>query len=293
MQPFSFHLFASGLYVASMSEPISVETSLVVSGGNLKEPALLKFETIQGTNVIKLAKTCRTLAKVAEQFSNRCRTLFADVDVFIFLQEFRNECVDNVIKARARSDDPMADDLPEDGGESGGPGKTRTELFNDLKIPELIEVKLPAFVSKSGHVQEEITTMMLATPKKSASVWVEATGPNLTWFKHACNKAWTEPPCNKRKLDESLEFPDVQWPDCVSVILNDSKTIRVSCNYKADSGKWTKFTRGVSKTNYISSQDLSAAIDSMVKTVSKFYADNHCQPERSADGSPAKAGPYD
>lgn len=218
-----------------MHQPISVETALVVSGGNLKEPELLKFETIQGTNVIKLAKTCRKLAKVVGQCSNRSRVLFSGVDVFAFLQDFRNECVDNVMKARARSDDPMADD-PENGSERAH-GKPRTELFNDLKIPELIEVTLPAFVSNSGHAQEEITTMMLATPKKSASVWIEATGPNLTWFTHACNKAWTKPGCNKRKLDEALEFPGVDWPECVSVILNDSKTIRVCCNYKAGSGK--------------------------------------------------------
>ena len=80
-------------------------------------------------------------------------------------------------------------DASDDGdGEPDGAGKSRMELFSDLKIPELLEVKLPAVVTKPGHVQEEITTKMLATPKKSASVWTGATGPNLTWFKHACTR---------------------------------------------------------------------------------------------------------
>ena len=77
------------------------------------------------------------------------------------------------------------------------------------------------------------------------------------------------------------------------MILNDAKTIRVGCNYKTENGKWTKFTRCVSKVNYSSSDDLSAAIGSVVNTVSRFYEENHCSPtkghdEHSAEGSPAK-----
>ena len=72
------------------------------------------------------------------------------------------------------------------------------------------------------------------------------------------------------------------------MVLNDDRIIRISCNYKAESGKWTKFTRCVTKSNYSCCQDLSAAVETVVKTVSKFYEDNHCQPdETSDDDSPA------
>ena len=158
----------------------------------------------------------------------------------------------------------MAEDVS--GDEIGSGTKDWTTLFNDLKVPDILEVKLPAFQTSSGHAQGEVTAKVLATPIRSASALVETSGPILEWIKHACTVKWTDedtspPRDTKRKADDTaFDFPGVRWPEHVKIIQNDATHLRIGCSYKNKDGRWTKITRSLKKDTFDSADELNAAV---------------------------------
>ena len=268
------HLLASQQQLISMESGFTVETAIVVSGGDLDTPQLLKYERVGGACLFKLAKHDRTLARIVGQITHRGKRLFDGVDVFDFVRDLRNTTIDKAINERARAEDPMAEDIPD--AESSG--RARSEQW---KGDALIDLHLPGFKTSSGHEHAAITARVLATTMKSASVMIDLTGPVLEWLKHACTITWMDdaespPRDNKRKADDTaFEFPGVQWPENVNIIVNNAKSLRIGSSYKDKDGKWTKFTRSIKKDAFDSADELGAAVSSMVRSVSVYYHKHH------------------
>ena len=88
--------------------------------------------------------------------------------------------------------------------------------------------------------------------------------------------AESPPRDNKRKADDTaFEFPGVQWPENVNIIVNNAKSLRIGSSYKDKDGKWTKFTRSIKKDGFDSAAELGAAVCSMLRSVSVYYHKHH------------------
>lgn len=271
------HNHPTTIQLASMAEPFTFAQVLVVKGGGLKNSVKLPYESVDGRQFIKIQKN-RRLARVTGHQTQGAKP-FVNVDVFQYMQQRRNQHIDDLIKQAIHSSDPFAEVHGQE--HEAGLGKDRAVLFHSHSIPQVIQVGLPAFETPEAKIAA-IDMRMLATPKPSASVSVEATGPNLAWFKAACAKSWANNGM-KRKRD-AFEFPVKFDEDVVKVIQNDPVHLRLGCNYRNAAGKWLRFRRSINKPEFESTDDLNNAVCKLVQRVSEFYRDNHrAQDEDASD----------
>jgi len=264
-----------------MAEPFTFKHVMAVNGGGLKKPVLLPYESVGGENFIKIQKTCRNLAKATGQTAGK--TVFHKADVFQYMQERRNQHIDDLIKHAIIAADPFAEVQGRHG--EATLGKDRTVLFHNYKIPEVVIVKFPAFETPTKVEQAAIDIRMLATPKSTASVAIEATGPNLAWFKVACTMSWVHTVRGTKRKKVDFEFPVASDEDVVKVIQNDSVHLRMCCNYRTQAGKWTRFRRSITKSDFDTIDELNTAVCRLVQRITEFYAANHHGQDEDGDGN--------
>lgn len=266
----------------------NVEHAMAVTGGHLKHPELIEYELVNGCYLFKASKRNRVLAKICD-FKGGKMPFPVECDALDYLRDARNEAIDALMQEQARSDDPMADDDVQ--SDLGSTGKCRSTLFTTLKVPDLINVKLPAFKSKSGDQIDEIYVRMLATPVKSASALVEIKSPTLAWLKAACTVSWKQVTPKRKACAASLGDlgPNVTWPESIKlqIIRNDATHLRIAIPMKVD-GKWTKVSRTIRKDQH-DADGLQCIISSNLNAMVEQFEELHEHDVSETEGADATA----
>ena len=251
-------------------ETIVVRCALVAHSG--EKHVILDHITVGGVAFIKLARKNSQLLSLCNARKGSKR--FPGVDVFQYLVQKRNEEVSRLIKLAARSDDPFAEsERADDAAEDDMQYSRRQELFTKHGIPEIIELSIPEFESgkiKHGAIQIQV----LATPKLTASFYMEASGVNLKWFKLSCSHEWLTLPSPPKRKAVHIGSLQIEASPLVKVKKNDGTKIEVYCNYKKSSGVWSKKTMSVSKHSD-STDQFPEAVVRMVSRLEAFYQENH------------------
>ena len=195
----------------------------------------------------------------------------------------RNSEVNKLIKLAAFADDPFAE-IGQADDQDGMLGASRNELFTKYKIPEVIKLSIPAF---RNHAAVQIH--VLATPKLAASIYMEASGVNLKWFKTACCHAWLEAADEdsspmKRKVD--IGELQIEASKVIKLKANDATKIEMYCNYKKGSGRWSKKHMSIQKCNFESEDELNEGVVKLVNRLELFHQENHV---RDDDGDDAES----
>jgi hypothetical protein len=199
------------------------------------------------------------------------------------LLQTRNNEVSKLIKLAAIDDDPFAeiaraDDVDEDDMQ----GTRRHELFM-RKIPEVIELSIPEFETQNTK-HAAVRIHVLATAKRGASIYMEATAVSLKWFKNACVHSWLDEAVSpmKRKAVDISEW-QIEASETIKIKKNDANKVEMYCNYKKESGRWSKKTLSVNKSNYDSDDEINEAVLKMVRLLEKFHKEKHVREDDDAD----------
>ena len=262
-------------------ETIVVRRALVAHNG--EKHVILDHITVGGVAFIKLARKNSQLLSLCNARKGSKR--FPGVDVFQYLVQKRNEEVSRLIKLAARSDDPFAESERADGAaEDDMVNDRRQDLFKEHRIPEIIELSIPEFESgkiKHGAIQIQV----LATPKLTASFYMEASGVNLKWFKLSCSHEWLTLPSPPKRKAVHIGSLQIEASPLVKVKKNDGTKIEVYCNYKKSSGVWSTKTMSVSKHGSDSTDQVNEAVVRMVSRLEAFYQENHFGDDDDGDAS--------
>jgi len=185
--------------MVSEPKPFTIKPVLSIQGGYMKKDMLLECEYIDNTPFIALKKTNRNLGKMLgkAQCAQNWSPL-SDCDLFEKVKLLRNDKVDEIIKHAMTTNDPLPDAM-----NFKIDNKQRRRLFTDCKVPDVIEIELPQFVTDEG---KHVGVRQL----KVASTWnvcnapsIEATGANMDWLILACQHEWGSKHVSpKRKRDD-------------------------------------------------------------------------------------------
>ena len=214
-------------------DDIEVRQALVAKCGD--KQVILDHITVNGIPFIKLTKQNVQLGKLCNALQDK--KYFRGADIFSYLLQKRNSEVNKLIKLAAFADDPFAE-IGQADDQDGMLGASRNELFTKYKIPEVIKLSIPAF---KNHAAVQIH--VLATSKLAASIYMEASGVNLKWFKTACCHAWLEAAdehSSPKKRNVDIGQLQVEASKVIKLKANTATKIEMYCNYKQGSGRWSK-----------------------------------------------------
>ena len=256
-------------------KPFTTQPMLVLQGGHIKKSMLLPCDYVENTPFLSLKKSNRQLASamgkpcVTGNFSP-----LTGCDVFEKMQQLRNDKVDELIKAKMVSDDPFAD-----AREFNIQARQRHRLFMDCKIPEIIEIELPQFVTAAGKHVGTQQLKIISTWNKNMSPCVEATGPNMDWLLLACqHEGWLEKPTSpKRKHigdDISMELPTL--PEPLRYNISTDGVVKIQGYYK--SGKrWCRMMKTIDPVLFDDDaiEDKDQLIIAVAAKMMKVYHERH------------------
>lgn len=261
-------------------DDIVVRQALVAKCGD--KQVILDHITVSGTPFIKMTKKNYALASLCNALEGT--KYFPGADVFAYLLKKRNEEVIKLIKLAANADDPFAEiERADDVDEDDMQGTSRHELFMKYKIPEVIELSIPEFETQNIK-QCAVRINVLATAKLTASIHMEASAVSLKWFKNACFHSWFDEAVSplKRKAVDIGEL-QIEASESIKIKKNDAAKVEMYCNYKKESGRWSKKTLSVNKSNYDSDDEINQAVLKMVSRLEQFHKENHVREDGDAE----------
>jgi len=255
-------------------KPFTIQPMLVLQGGHIKKSMLLPCDYVENTPFLSLKKSNRQLASAMGKpcETNKWSSL-TGCDVFEKMQQLRNDKVDELIKAKMVSGDPFAD-----AREFNIQARQRHRLFMDCKIPEIIEIELPQFVTAAGKHVGPQQLKIISTWNKLMSPCVEATGPNMDWLLLACqHEGWLEKPTSpKRKHigdDISMELPTL--PEPLRYKISTDGAVKIQGYYK--SGKrWCRMQKTLDNTfDDAAIEDKDQLIIAVAAKMMKVFHERH------------------
>ena len=261
-------------------DDIVVRQALVAKCGD--KQVILDHITVSGTPFIKMNKKNYALANLCNALEGT--KYFPGADVFSYLLQKRNEEVSKLIKLAANADDPFAEiERADDVDEDDMQGTSRHELFMKYKIPEVIELSIPEFETQNIK-QCAVRIHVLATAKLTASIHMEASAVSLKWFKNACFHSWFDEAVSPLKR-KAVDIGDLQIEasESIKIKKNDATKVEMYCNYKKESGRWSKKTLSVNKSNYDSDDEVNQAVLKMVSRLEQFHKENHVREDGDAE----------
>ena len=267
-------------------KPFTIQPMLVLQGGHIKKSMLLPCEYVENTPFLSLKKSNRQLASAMGKPCDSRWSPLTGCDVFEKMQQLRNDKVDKFIKAKMVSDDPFAD-----ASEFNIQATQRHRLFMDCKVPEIVEIELPQFVTAAGKHVGPQQLKIISTWNKCMSPCIEATGPNMDWLLLACqHEGWTEQPTSpKRKhIGDDMELPTL--PEPLKYQISPDGAVRIYVYYKSDK-KWRRVEKKVDTAAFDDDaiEDKDQLIIAVAAKIMKVYharhkIDNVKDDEASAQG---------
>ena len=259
-------------------DDIEVRQALVAKCGD--KQVILDHITVNGTPFIKIVKQNHALASLCNGLKGD--KYFPGADVFSYLIQTRNNEVSKLMKLAAIADDPFAEIGQAD--ENDMIGTSRHELFTKYKIPEVIELSIPEFETQLHTKHAAVRIHVLATSKLAASIYMEASAVNLKWFKKACFHSWLAEAVSpmKRKAVDIGEL-QIEASKSIKIKKNDATKVEMYCNYKKESGRWSKKTLSINKSNYDSDDEINQAVLKMVSRLEQFHKENHVREDGDAE----------
>jgi len=261
-------------------DDIVVRQALVGKCGD--KQIMLDHITVSGTPFIKMNKGNHALANLCNALDGT--KYFPGADVFAYLLQKRNQEVSRLIKLAANADGPFAEiERAGDADEDGMQGTRRQELFMKYQIPEVIELSMPEFETQNIK-QCAVRIHVLAEAKLTASIHMEASAVTLKWFKNACFHSWFDEAVSPLKR-KAVDIGDLQIgaSEAIKIKKNDAAKVEMYCNYKKESGRWSKKTLSVNKSNYDSDDEVNQAVLKMVSRLEQFHKENHVREDGDAE----------
>lgn len=268
-------------------KPFTIQPMLAFQGGHIKKTMLLPCDYVENTPFLSLKKSDRQLAAaMGKPVKKDHWAPLAACDVFEKMQQLRNCKVDQLIKAKMVSDDPLAD-----AGEFTIQPSQRHRLFLECKIPEIIEIELPEFVTAAGKHVSSKQLKIITTWNKIMSPSMEATGPNMDWLLLACQHAgWLEKPtspCKRKNIDDEMDLPELPQP--LKYSMSDDGAVKIKLHYKsAKLKRWTCLQKTLDKDTLNDddaledkNQMILAEATKMMKIYNKRHVENANDDESS------------
>lgn len=262
-----------------MAKPFTVQHVLELQGGHLTKPLKISCETVSAQCFTYLRKTDAGLARALGFPTPKNSSPFANVNIFEYLTQVRNEKVDKLIRDHLLNQDSMADhsctiDIAQEG---------RLRLFDDAKIPQVISVEMPPFISPEGRRVDARSIDMIATPRRNVSPCVEASAELFEWILHACHHTWPVDAVPKRKRcpssDEDAEADLPELPEPVKYLDVAKDKIVLKVYYKKDtSKKWHMKSKHLNISVFNSDLTCKArddAILAMAGILKEYYEKSH------------------
>ena len=192
---FGVRAFAICARMGTEPKPYTIQPMLVIQGGHLKRSKLLECDFIDNTAFVTLKKTSRNLCSaLGKPVSAKQGSPLTDCDLFGKVKLMRNDKVDELIKRAMVSDDPLSDAM-----DFNIDSKQRYRLFTECKVPDIIEIELPHFVSAEGKHVGPRQLKVVSTWNKNNCPAIEATGPNMDWLLLACQHEWMPKPVRPKR----------------------------------------------------------------------------------------------
>ena len=262
--------------MAGEPKPFTVQPMLSFQGGHIKKTMLLPCDYVEGIPFLSLKKSDRQLAAAMGKPAKKDNWApLTACDVFEKMQQLRNDMVDQLIKAKMVSDDPLAD-----AGEFTIQPSQRHRLFLECKIPEIIEIELPEFVTAAGKHVSSKPLKIIATWNKAVSPCMEATGPNMDWLLLACqHDGWLEKPASppKRKaVDDEIDLPEL--PEPLKYSMTDDGVVKIYAYYKSVKKKrWCRMGKKLDNDtlNDDDTEDKNQVISAAATKMLKLYHKRH------------------
>jgi hypothetical protein len=258
------------------AKPFTIQQFLELGGGYLNKPIKISCEMVDGAHFTTLKKTDRVLAKAMGKDVSQASP-FADCSIFSFMMQARNDKVDQMIKQALWEKDPLAESDP---SAIDIQAQKRQKLFDECKIPQIIEVEFAAFVTPDGRRVEAKTVAMIATPMKRVSPCIQALPENFGWFLDACQHAWSEKQPQKRKRSElEDDLPHIEKP--LRYNLDTPGRVIMYFFYRTENGVWKKSTRSIDLALYkdqLTSTPRDDALTSLAKFMKDLYNTHHVPP---------------
>ena len=273
--------FANCVRMNAEPKPFTIQPLLGLQGGHVKKTMLLPCDYVENTPFLSLKKSDRQLANALGKACKKDNwSPLATCEVFENMQQLRNDVVDKLIKAKMVSDDPLAD-----AGEFTIQPSQRHRLFLECKIPEIVEIELPEFVTAAGKHVSSKQLKIISTWDKRVAPCMEASGPNMDWLLLACqHDGWLEkpaPPPKRKAIDDEIDLPKL--PEPLKYSMTDGGVVKIYMYYKSgaksDNGK-PKYHRKEKKLdaetlNDDNIDDKHQAILAAAKKMMKLYHKHH------------------
>ncbi len=254
-------------------KPFTIQPMLVLQGGHLKKSMLLSCDFVDNTPFTCLKKTNRQLACALGMIGEK-RSPFTECDLFEKLQQLRNDKVDELIKSEMISGDPFSDVVKDFNIQPA----QRHQLFMDCKVPQIVEIEVPPFVSAEGKHVGRHKLNVISTWNRSISPSVEATGPNMDWLLLACRHEWMPKPSpSKRKhIDDELTMKLPNLPDPLKYAISSKGVVRIQVYYKSSNG-WKRHEKKLDTDLFDEGtmEDTQQIIMVVAAKMLKFYQSRH------------------
>jgi hypothetical protein len=254
-------------------KPFTIQPMLVLQGGHIKKSMLLPCDYVENTPFLSLKKSNRQLASALGKPSVKDNwSPLTACDVFEKMQQLRNDKVDKLIGAKMVSDDPFAD-----ASEFKIQASQRHRLFIDCKVPEIVEIELPQFVTAAGKHVGSKQLKIISTWNKRMAPSVEATGPNMDWLLLACqHEGWLEKPTSPKRKDigDDVELPEL--PEPLKYKISTDGVVKIYAYYKSDK-RWCKMEKKLDTDtlNDDAIDDKDQLITATAAKMLKLYHERH------------------
>jgi hypothetical protein len=255
--------------LAHMANPsFTIERSVTVQGGCLKGHWVVPLSVVDGREFVSVKRTDRSLARALGLDTSRPNPWLKNT----FLEKLckvRDDQIDALIVQNLKENDPMHDTSVAVPLVSM---KGRHRAFAESKIPNIMEIKFPGFVTGEGVVCEPQSLLVLATPRRAVHVSLELTELNLDWLAVAVH-CFEARRATKHKHEEEA-LPQLLQDNC--------KWRKVANRAPSIYCRWRKVcgTYGIhSLKPPMDFADAELALRSVRETEAKvqaFYLQSHC-----------------
>ena len=247
-------------------EPFVVTAELVVRGGGLSLPWVVQTKSVEDRVFITLKQTCAAFARA---MGRPAKAPWAGNVFLNQLQKLRDDCVDEAIMERLKDEDPLADSASTSLKMRG-----RYQLYQEVGMPQLIELTWPSFITNCGDRIDEHKFLVISTPKRGMAVSMELLPENLQWCKLAIAQCEGEVGVKRPILDE-FDLPLLQQPNCKWRRRGDR--VAITCRYRTKEGTW--HTHSATPTEISDYEMFCTIVRDAEAKVQAFYEQHHVEQE--------------
>ena len=226
----------------SVAAPFVVKPQWVINitGGWLKsEWIVADATTIDGKPCIPLRNLDRRLAQALGMNISLASPL-SECSILAHLADKRDEEVDQWIRTAKGADDPMAEVVNTEKINAND----RMSGFDKFKVPQLVSIDMPAFVTPDGGRVDPQSIEVVTTPRRRAFVTMVATADNLNWLAKATQVPWDATFVTKRRRCE-IDFEALPTlSDALKYKCDDRGNLQIYGRYR-EGGKWKGTVRTI------------------------------------------------